>query len=172
MMEVDVEEECLHTLALHNPVAQDLRFTVAILKINNDLERIGDLAVNIAEQAIALSDQPRVDFTPFGVYDMGPLAQTMVKQSLDALVAVDTQLAEQVCRADDEVDEIHRQLYDKVAQRISQDADQFPQLLRMLVVARNLERMADHATNIAEDVLYMAKGEIVRHGHAEPQVPR
>ena len=162
-MEIDVEDECLHTLACYHPVAQDLRFVVCVLKINNDLERIGDLAVNIAEEAISLVGFAEVPFQPFGLYEMARRARTMLTQSLDAVVKLDCELADQVRQSDDNVDELHRQVYAMVEDRVRHDAADFPQLLRLLIAARQIERIADHAVNIAEDVVYLAKGQIVRH---------
>jgi phosphate transport system protein len=161
--EVEVEEECLKLLALHQPVAIDLRYIVAILKINNDLERIGDLAVNIAEQAVVLAAQPPVHI-PFDFMAMASRTQSMLLRSLDALVNLDSELAMRVLAADDEVDDLHRQMYEQVQLAVRQNVDNVSVLTRLLGVSRNLERIADHATNIAEDVIYMTKGEIVRHG--------
>lgn len=168
-MEVDVEEECLKILALHQPVATDLRFVVAVLKINNDLERIADLSVNIAEQAAYLATQPKVDI-PFDFPGMSEKAQRMLRQSLDALVNDDTTLARKVLAADDEVDAINRHMYDQVKDGIRRHPENLDCLIHLLSVSRHLERIADHATNIAEDVIYMAEGEIVRH-RAEEYMP-
>ncbi len=160
--EVDVEEEGLKILALHQPVAIDLRFIVAVLKINNDLERIGDLAVNIAERAQFLATHEKVDI-PFDFAGMAEKAQAMVKQSLDALVNLDAGAALAVCAADDAVDAMNRQMYLQVGEGIREHPDQVESLTHLLSVSRHLERIADHATNIAEDVIYMVRGEIVRH---------
>lgn len=164
-MEIDVEEECLKILALHQPVAVDLRFIVAVLKINNDLERIGDLAVNIAERAEYLATQPKVDI-PFDFAGMSRKAQKMLTQSLDSLVNLDSPLAREVLPLDDEVDAINRQMYSQVIDGIRKHPENLNSLIHLLSVSRHLERIADHATNIAEDVIYMIEGEIVRH-HAE-----
>jgi phosphate transport system protein len=164
-MEIDVEEECLKILALHQPVAVDLRFLVAVLKINNDLERIGDLAVNIAERAEFLSTQPKVDVA-FDFIGMSKKAQYMLTQSLDALVNLDSPLARKVLLLDDEVDSINRKMYDQITDGIRRRPESLNSLIHLLSVSRHLERIADHATNIAEDVIYMIEGEIVRH-HAE-----
>ena len=161
-MEVEVEEECLKLLALHQPVAVDLRFIVAVLKINNDLERIGDLAVNIAERSNFLATRQQINF-PFDFSDMGRKVQNMLKWSLDALVNLDTGLATQVCEADDEVDDINRQMYDQVKQGIQERPEDADYLIHLLSTSRHLERIADLTTNIAEDVIYMVNGEIVRH---------
>ena len=161
-MEVDVEEECLKILALHQPVAQDLRFIVAVLKINSDLERIADLAVNIAERAIFLSSQEKLDI-PFDFPGMADKAKEMLEKSLEALFNLNSELARDVCAADDEVDEINRQVYEKVKEGVAKHPERISSLLHFLSVSRHLERIADHATNIAEDVIYMNDGDIVRH---------
>jgi phosphate transport system protein len=165
-MEVDVEEECLKTLALHQPVAIDLRFIIAVLKINNDLERIGDLAVNIAERGIFLASRPPVE-VPFDFPKMAQIAQSMLHKSLDSLVNLDTVLANQVIAQDDSLDAMNREMYDKVQQQILKRPDQIECLIHLLATSRQLERIGDHATNIAEDVMYMINGQIVRHKIAE-----
>lgn len=162
-MEVEVEEECLKTLALNQPVAIDLRFIIAVLKINNDLERIGDLAVNIAERAAFLATKERIDI-PFDFRGMSEKAKEMLHKSLDALVNMDSHLAREVMLADDEVDEMHRKMYAQVQEGILKEPNKLDCLINLLAVSRQLERIADHATNIAEDVVYMIDGEIVRHG--------
>ncbi len=163
-MEVEVEEECLKILALHQPVAIDLRFIVAVLKINNDLERIGDLAVNIAERAAFLASRNHDGLvTLFDFEEMAAKTQAMLKLSLDALVNVDADLARDVCAADDEVDAMNRQMYHQVEDAIRAHPEQMDALIHMLSISRHLERIADHATNIAEDVIYMIEGVIVRH---------
>ena len=169
-MEVDLEEDCLKVLALHQPVASDLRLIVSILKINNDLERIGDLAVNIAERAEIAARREACPI-PFDLDRMAEDARTMLKKSLDALVRRDAALANEVCRDDDEVDEINRGGYDRVMREIREHPDRTEMLLYSLSVARQLERIADHATNIAEDVIYMLQGKIVRHGQGTPPAP-
>ncbi|MBD3380898.1 MAG: phosphate signaling complex protein PhoU [candidate division Zixibacteria bacterium] len=161
-MEVRIEEDCLKILALHQPVAIDLRFIVAVLKINNDLERIGDLAVNIAIRCVALANMSRVDPPPdFQI--MAKKTKEMLKKSLDALVNMDTELAMKVREADDEVDEINRLMYEHIKGLISKDLSLLDAAIHLLIVSRNLERIADLATNIAEDVTYMTEGKIVRH---------
>lgn len=162
-MEVQVEENCLKILALHQPVAIDLRFIITALKINNDLERIGDLAVNIAERSQFLSAQEEPVDMLFDFETMAEKTQTMVKKSLDALVNIDCNLASEVCEADDEIDAMNRQMYDQVKGQIKLAPENIETLIHLLSVSRHLERIADHATNIAEDVIYMVKGEIVRH---------
>jgi phosphate transport system protein len=160
--EVYLEEECLKILALYQPVAIDLRFVIAVLKINNDLERIGDLAVNIAERALQLAQDEPID-VPFDFVGMAEKVRAMLKKSLDALVNLDSRQARDVCAADDEIDGIHKNMYPKVQDAITKDPKHMAALLQYLGVSRYLERIADHATNIAEDVIYMADGDIVRH---------
>jgi len=160
--EVDIEETCLKILALHQPVAIDLRFIVSVLKINNDLERIGDLAVNIAERAIYLAGRGHAEIN-VDFRKMSLLARNMLKKSLDSLVNMDSALAREVCAADDEVDIMNRYMFKKVVKVIPGQPNEVDGLLQYMLVARHLERIADHATNIAEDVIYMVEGNIVRH---------
>jgi phosphate transport system protein len=161
-MEVEVEEECLKILALHQPVAVDLRFLIAVLKINSDLERIGDLAVGIAKQSVFLAGRRQLDIE-FDIPTMAAIAQGMVKESIDALVAMSPELAMEVCGRDDEIDRRHKAMYDIVQGGIREYPDQVETFIHMLSVSRHLERIADHATNIAEDVIYMVEGVITRH---------
>lgn len=172
--EIEVEEECLHTLALYQPVAYDLRFVVSVLKINSDLERIADKAVNIAEQALALADGPpaTLDLVPFDFLGQSERVRSMLKRSLDALVSGDPELADWVRRADDQVDKVHRDMARDVKQAIRQHPDQVDTLLNLWSLSRQLERIADHAVNIAEDVIYMAKGDILRHRRADEPTPK
>ncbi len=169
-MEVQVEESCLKILALYQPVATDLRFIIAVLKINNDLERVGDLAVNVAERAAFLATQPPVDIS-FDFQDMASKAQQLLKRSLDALVNFDEKVAHEVCAGDDEIDAMNRQVYLIIEEAIHAHPEQTESLVHTLSVSRHLERIADHATNIAEDVIYMIDGTIVRH-KAEEYEPR
>ena len=166
--EVEVEEEGLKILALYQPVAIDLRFIIAVLKINSDLERVGDMAVNIAERAAFLAQQEPPEM-PIDFREMAGKAQAMLRQSLDALVNMDSALALQVCAQDDQVDEINRQMYLRIQDAIRAYPDRLEALMHLLAVSRHLERIADHATNIAEDVIYMVEGEIVRHRAADYQ---
>ena len=161
-MEVDVEEECLKILALYQPVAIDLRFIITALKINNDLERIGDLAVNLAERGTFLAGQQREDVT-LDFDAMTEKTKSMVHRSLEALVNMDSKLAYEVCAADDEVDQINHQMFLIVQDEIRAHPEQSESLIHLLSASRHLERVADHATNIAEDVIYMIEGHIVRH---------
>lgn len=162
-IEVDVEEECLKILALHQPVAIDLRFLVAVLKINNDLERIGDLAVNIAERAKVLARQGAGP-APFDINTMTEKTQWMLRKSLDALVNMDSAAACEVFREDDAVDNILSAAFEMAKEIIQRDPATVDTAINHLSIARHIERIADLATNIAEDVIYMVEGDIVRHG--------
>ena len=161
-MEVEIEEDCLKVLALHQPVAIDLRLIIAILKINNDLERVGDLAVNIAERAAFLATREKIDI-PLDFMKMAEISRDMLKKSLDSLVSEDAALAHKVCGMDDAVDAINREMYITIQEAIRSDPSRMESLIHLLSVSRHLERVADLATNIAEDVIYMIEGEIVRH---------
>jgi phosphate transport system protein len=165
-MEVDVEEECLKILALHQPVADHLRYIIAILKMNNDLERIGDLAVNVAQQAerVASEGYMRV---PFDYVPMCQKTQEMLKKSLDSLVNRDVSLAYEVCAQDDDVDFMKNVMQAQFAEEIRRDQSHVESMTHLFLVSRHLERIADHATNIAEDVIYMITGEIHRHRGAK-----
>ena len=163
-MEVQVEESCLKILALHQPVAIDLRFIIAVLKINNGLERVGDLAVNVAERAAFLATQPPVSIS-FDFQAMARRAQEMLKQSLDALVNLSTEQAQEVLTSDDEIDAMNRQMFLIVQEAIHAHPEQTEVLIHLLSATRHLERIADHATNIAEDVIFMLEGDVIRHRH-------
>jgi len=160
--EVEVEEECLKILALHQPVAADLRYVVATLKINSDLERIADLAVNIAERTMTVSRYPDVK-CPFNLQQMLDVATEMVRFSVESLIQNDTQMAWRVIQDDDIIDGQNANAYKVVRERIQTDPDNSEYYISLLSVSRNLERIGDHATNIAEDIIYMTDGEIVRH---------
>jgi phosphate transport system protein len=160
--EVDLEEDCLKILALHQPVADHLRYIIAVLKLNNDLERIGDLAVNIAERAEAVA-QAGATQNPFDYCVMVERTGEMLSNSLDALVNRDLNLALQVCAADDDVDVIKTAIQNQFAEEIRKDRNDVDSLISFYLVSRHLERIADHATNIAEDIIYMITGEIHRH---------
>lgn len=168
--EVEVEEEALKILALHQPVATDLRFLTAVLKINNDLERIGDLAVNIAKRARKMSRFP-ADPMPEAMRKLSACVRDMVRDSLNALVQLDAGLAAAVCRNDQEADRLCREIFSYVEERARAVPDHVRYYLHMLMASRNLERIGDHATNIAEDVLYLIKGEIVRHEASQQKAP-
>ena len=168
--EVEIEEECLATLALYQPVAFDLRYLIAILKMCNDLERIGNLAVNVAEQARFLCAEEEISQVPFDLNAMANRAQMMLKNALDALVNVDTELAEGVCTADQEVDAIYREMFELVEAAMRENPHQLTQLIHYMQIARQLERLADHAVNIAEDVLYLANGDFYKQ-HPDELTP-
>ena len=161
-MEIEVEEECLKILALHQPVAIDLRYIVAALKINNDLERIGDLAVNIAKHMIELSELEKIEIE-FDFQEIMEKSMTMVKKSIDAFVYLDSKLCYEVIIADDELDTLNKNMFSLFKEYAKKHPDHINSLLRFLSISRCLERIADHATNIAEDVIYMTDGNIVRH---------
>ena len=161
-MEVDIEEKCLQALVLYQPVATDLRFIIAVLKINNDLERVGDLAVNIAERAVFLAKLDNVSI-PYDYIKMTDKSRGMLRRSIDALIKLDVNLACRVRAEDDEVDKMYSEIYAKVKEEISIKPEQINCLLHSLSIGRHLERIADHATNIAEDVIYLVEAEIVRH---------
>ena len=169
-LEVELEEECLKVLALHQPVAIDLRFVVAALKINSDLERIGDLAVNVAERSLYLVSRARADVS-FDFPRMAGKVQRMLRCSIEALVNVDVKAASGVCAADDAVDAMNREMYALIKQAMAKDPDpdNINKLIHILGISRDLERIGDHATNIAEDIIYMVEGKIIRH-HAEAYV--
>lgn len=161
--EVRIEEECLKILALHQPVAVDLRFIVVVLKVNNDLERMGDVAKNIAKRAIFLASQPPLPiFHEFAV-ELPVMVRSMVRKSLDALVTLDVELAKNVIRMDDRVDEINQSMYAEVQRIISEDVTKAEVAINLLSTSRYMERIADLSTNIAEDVLFMVEGRVYRH---------
>jgi phosphate transport system protein len=161
-MEVDIEEECLKILALYQPVAVDLRFITAVIKINNDLERIADEAVKIAQGIKYISKGKKLHFD-FDFYSMAEKTEAMLKKSLDALVNLDVDLAFKVCLLDDEVDKTNAEAHRMVKDFIKDNPDQGEYFINLLLISRHLERIADHATNIAEEVIYLIEGEIIRH---------
>jgi phosphate transport system protein len=165
-IEVEVEEECLKILALHQPVAVDLRFLTAVIKINNDLERIGDEAVNIAERVIYLASRPPVT-VDIEYITMAEKTQVMLKGSLDSLVNLDVDQAYMVILKDDEVDMLNKDIIEKVIETAQNLPEHVGSLISYVSIARYLERVADHATNIAEEVIYMIEGEIPRHRYSE-----
>ncbi len=162
-MEIEIEEECLKLLALYQPVAADLRFIVAVIKINNDLERIADESVNIAQRVEIIAKNKNSEFA----FDYSPMVEKisfMLKKSMDALVRLDTDLAYKVCLMDEEVDKIHKIAYDMIKENMRKNPDSLGSLINYFLISRHLERIGDHATNIAEEVIYMTDGDIVRHG--------
>jgi len=161
-LEVDLEEECLKILALHQPVAADLRFIVAVLKINNDLERINDLAGNLASRSLELMSDVKIE-PPFNVVEMSSAVEDILRKSLDALVNLDERLAWTAIQLDDGVDKLHKNSFDMVKEQISRQPEHIDGLISYLSISRYLERIADLATNVAEDVIYLVDGRIVRH---------
>jgi phosphate transport system protein len=164
-LEIEIDEEAVRLIALQQPVAADLRLITATAKINNDLERMGDLAVSIAKRTLKLVHLPRVDVA-IDIPHMAELVQAMVRKTLDSFVHRDADLARLVLAADDEVDAIKTASYGELVAYMGKNPDSIPVGLQLLGVVRNLERIADHATNIAEGVLFLITGIDVRH-HAE-----
>ncbi len=166
--EVELEEDALKILALHQPVADHLRYILAVIKLNNDLERIGDLAVNIAERVMSIGGKNSIPI-PFDFYSMCQKVQEMLDKSLDALVNKDLALAYEVCAADDDVDAIKKAAQYQFLEEVRKNPENTETLMHLFLTSRHLERIADHSTNIAEDVIYMITGNIHRHrGHPAP----
>ena len=164
-MEVEVEEECLHTLALHQPVAFDLRYVIAVLKVNNDLERIADHAVSIAQQALFLAQSPPINLADYKIDEMAQIVKQMLTQASQAMLNVDADTADHVVAADDRVDAIHRSMYDRAESSLRAAPELPRQYVYILSLSRQLERIADLCVNISEDVIYVARGQILRHAH-------
>ena len=164
-LEIDVEERCVGLLALRQPLAADLRFITAALKISNDLERMGDHAVNIATCAVRLAEvpplKPLVD-----IPRMADMAASMLRDALDAFVRRDAATARRLCRRDDEVDDLNRQLFRELISYMIEDPATITRAMDLILVARNLERVADLATNVAEEVVFIAEARIIKH-HAD-----
>ncbi len=161
-LELRIEEECLKLLALYGPTAKDLRLVVGAFKITNDLERVGDLAVNISERARAAESGERRHGAE-EVEEMAERVRTMLHEALDAFVQGNADAAREVLAMDDRVDELLRLVYDHQQEAVRRDPAYFPTALRIISTAKQLERIADHATNVAEDVIYMVEGTVVRH---------
>jgi phosphate transport system protein len=160
--DVEVDETCVSLLALHQPTAGDLRFITTAMKIVTDLERMGDQAVNIAQRVLELNREPQLK--PYiDLPRMAEKAQLMVKQSLDAFVARDTELARRVCGEDAEVDALKEQIFRELLTFMMEDARTIPRAIRLILISRFLERVADHATNVAEMVIYLVDAKMVRH---------
>ncbi len=166
--EVKIEEECLKVLALYQPVASDLRYIITLLKVNTELERIGDLAVNIAERALHMLSENRdieiMDFT-----EMFNEVSQSLKKSLDAFLQHNCRLAEEVIESDDRIDEIHRSNMDRGKRLLQEKPDGMEAILDFMSISRNLERIADSCTNIGEDVVYQEQGKIIRHSYSTPR---
>jgi phosphate transport system protein len=160
--DVRIEENCLKMLALHQPVAIDLRRITAVLKIVAELERVADLATNIAERACGLLDSPEV-VVPDELKEMAQQAVHMLHRAIDAYVDLDSDTARDVCAEDDEIDAANERIINELIQQMHQHADRVDALLHLFSAVRQVERVADHATNIAEDVVYLVEGRIIRH---------
>lgn len=165
--EIRIEEDCLKILALYQPVASDLRTIVTVLKINIEIERVADMASNIAARTktIAASNVPaeaRIDFVP-----LATVATTMLKDALDAFAYRDPERAQTIIARDDEADDLHKNNIDKIKESVKELPDQTSYYLSCMTISKNLERIADIATNICEDVIYLERGKIVRHGNGE-----
>ncbi len=165
-MEIEVEEECLKALALYQPVAIDLRFIIAVMKMNNDLERIGDLAADIAKNGISINQaaKPKI---PLDLHQMSYLVKAIVRKSLDALVNIDPYLAREVIADDEEINSMKAEMKAEIVAALQREPEHAESLITLLAVTHRLERIGDHACNIAEDVIYMVEAEIVRHQPAE-----
>jgi phosphate transport system protein len=164
-LEMAIDDRCIKLLALRQPAASDLRFIIIGLKISKDLERMGDLAVDIAQQALELNKEPQLK--PYVTLpQIAAKAQQMVKRALDAFVKQDAEAAQRVCEADDEVDELKDLIFQELVEFMRKDPNAVSRSLRLILVSRHLERVADHATNIAEEVIFMVKGKDIRHGQA------
>ena len=164
-IEIDIDDFAINLLALHQPMAADLRLIIAALKINTDLERMGDLAVNIAQRAKSLTEEPLI--TPMvDIPHIAGLVQSMVRKSLDSFVLRDSELARSVLSSDSAVDNLRNASYHELISFMEHEPSGIRQAVDLLAIVRNLERIADHTTNIAEDVLFMVKGIDVRH-HGE-----
>jgi phosphate transport system protein len=161
--EVFIENECLKILALHQPVAVDLRFLVVVLKVNNDLERMGDFAVNVAKRSTELEKQDPIPFPQDFTTVLPSTIRTMVHNSLTALVEMDTEMAREVIRMDPMIDDVNRQMYVDLQNLMKKDPSTVERAVALLSCSRYLERIADLTTNIAEEVIFMVDGEIVRH---------
>jgi phosphate transport system protein len=161
-LDVEIDETCLRLLALRQPMAGDLRFITSAMKIGVDLERMGDLAVNIAEQAIELAKLPLLK-PLIDIPRMAKLAQAMVRDSLTAFINRDDALAQDVCCRDDAVDVLNHQIFRELLTYMTEDRATIPRAVGLMLVGRHLERIADHATNIGEDVIYMVRGKTIKH---------
>jgi phosphate transport system protein len=169
LLEIEVDELCLRLLALKQPMAGDLRFITSAMKIGSELERIGDQAVNIAERTLDLLKQPPLK-PLIDLPRMAELVQKMVLDVINAFVNRDADLARDVCRRDDEVDQLNDQIFRELLTYMMQDPANIPRAVGLILVGRHLERMADHATNISEDVIYLALGKTIKH-HIESRRP-
>jgi phosphate transport system protein len=161
-LDVEVDETCLRLMALRQPMAGDLRFITSAMKITSELERMGDLAVNVAEQALILAKLPRLK-PLIDIPRMARMAQAMVRDSINAFINRDEALARSVCERDDEVDDLDEQIFRELLTYMMEDPASIKRAVALILVSRNIERMADHATNVGEDVIYLAKGKTIKH---------
>lgn len=168
--EIDIEDAVLKLLALHQPAAKDLRLLTAVLKINNDLERVADQAVNIAEISEELLKLPQLK-PLIDIPKMAVLAQKMIKNSIDAFVNHDSKQAQEVCADDDEVDNINDQIFRELLTYMMEDPKSITRAVDLILVSRNIERIADHATNISEDVIFIEQGKNIKHHIQEETAP-
>jgi phosphate transport system protein len=167
-LDVEIDDLCIRLLALHQPAAKDLRFITTALKITTDLERIGDMAVNICERALELNAEPQLK--PYiDIPRMARISQRMIRESLDAFVREDTDLALKVCKDDQEVDDLNSQIFRETVSFMIEDPHTINRAMKIGFVSKYLERIADHATNIAEMVVFMVKGKSIRHLKELPQ---
>jgi phosphate transport system protein len=162
LLDIELDEMCLRLLALRQPMAADLRFIASAMKISSDLERIGDLAVNIAERTIDLLKEPELK-PLIDIPRMAQMAQEMVRDAINAFVNRDDKLAREVCERDDRVDELNQQVFRELLTYMMQDPGTISVAVDLILVGRHLERIADHATNIGEDVIYMVRGKTIKH---------
>jgi len=169
-LEIAIDDLCMKTLALRQPMATDLRFITSAMKISSDLERIGDQAVNIIENSVELLKYPLLK-PLIDIPRMSALAQEMVRDAINAFVVGDAQLARSVCERDDEVDQLNDQIFRELLTYMVQDGTTITRAVGLMLVGRHLERIADHATNIGEDVIYMVKGQSIKH-HCDDRPPK
>ena len=162
LLDVEVDETCLRLMALRQPMAGDLRFITSAMKIDSELERMGDLAVNVAEQALILNKLPPLK-PLLDIPRMARQAQAMVRDSINAFINQDETLARSICERDDEVDALDDQIFRELLTYMMEDAANISRAVALILVSRNLERMADHATNIGEDVIYLVRGKSIKH---------
>jgi phosphate transport system protein len=161
-LDVEIDDLCIRLLALHQPAGKDLRFITTGLKVTTDLERIGDMSVNLCERALELNQEPQLK--PYiDIPRMARIAQRMIRESLDAFVREDTDLALKVCKDDEEIDQLNSQIFREVISFMIEDPHTINRAMKISSISKYLERMADHATNIAEMVIFMAKGKSIRH---------
>ncbi len=161
-MEVGIDEDCVRMIALHQPEARDLRFVITAMKIITDLERMSDLAANVGERVVELCEESPIAIPPM-IVEMSMIGRGMLKDALDAFVTRNTALARQVTQEDERVNVLHRELVKSVVETLTRHNGETSPIIRLLFVSRSMERFADHATNVAEIIMYMVEGKIIRH---------